>query len=126
MRFSAHILALPPHFQRRLPSRLPTPEHNGVSIPAFSLSAPCEVKGTDSVDCSSLIENNTGGPTFKAQLVTIDPESFVTISGSFGFTAGGTSHSLVTWITGKENGPVSFSAPGFAFDGVNGSNMTLS
>ncbi|KAK2058570.1 hypothetical protein LY76DRAFT_593141 [Colletotrichum caudatum] len=108
----------------------PAAEHNGVSIPAFSLTAPCKAQGQadESVDCSSLIENNTDGRTFTVQLVTADDVS-VTVGGTLGFKNGGTSHTLATWVAGKKDGqggPTSFSVTGFALDNERGQDITAS
>ncbi|KAK2046292.1 hypothetical protein LZ31DRAFT_552389 [Colletotrichum somersetense] len=107
----------------------PAAEHNGVSIPPFSLTAPCKVEGDSdaSSDCSSLIENNTDGRTFSVEVITFDPiSSTMTIGGTLGFKNGQASHTLETWVTGKQDGPTSFSAAGFSLDGDNGQNITTS
>ncbi|KAK2034168.1 hypothetical protein LX32DRAFT_648658 [Colletotrichum zoysiae] len=76
----------------------PTAKHNGVSIPAFSLTAPCKLEAKlidDSADCSSLIANNADGRTFKVVLIGFDGVSqTMTISGTLGFKDGETNHTL--------------------------------
>ncbi|KAK2034167.1 hypothetical protein LX32DRAFT_689536 [Colletotrichum zoysiae] len=74
----------------------PTGEFDDIPIPAFNFTAPCKVQGSvgASADCSSLIENNTDGRTFKLSIVSVDGGT-ATASGTFGFTSGGTSYSVI-------------------------------